>query len=307
MSHQHLMAELEQLVSEARNPKSMSIDLLPTQDILTVMNREDELVPAAVAHVIPEIAKAVDEIVRAFREGGRLIYIGAGTSARLGVLDASECPPTFSVPEGMVVGLIAGGPKAILHAVEGAEDDVEEGRRNLQEINLSAKDVVVGIAVSGRTPYVVGALTYAQSIGAKTISLTCNPQSTLVEMADIAIAPVVGPEVVTGSTRLKSGTAQKLVLNMLTTASMIRIGKTYENLMVDLTISNQKLEARAIRIIAEATGCSADIAESHLKKSGNNVKRAILMILTGMEAQDADLALTRHDGFLRKAIAEAQA
>lgn len=307
MSHQHLMAELEQLVSEARNPKSMSIDLLPTEDILAIMNREDELVPSAVARVIPEIAKAVDEIVRAFREGGRLIYIGAGTSARLGVLDASECPPTFSVPEGMVVGLIAGGPKAILHAVEGAEDDVEEGKRNLQEINLSAKDVVVGIAVSGRTPYVVGALTYAQSIGAKTISLTCNPHSTLVEMADIAIAPVVGPEVVTGSTRLKSGTAQKLVLNMLTTASMIRIGKTYENLMVDLTISNQKLEARAIRIIAEATGCSADIAESHLKKSGNNVKRAILMILTGMEAQDADLALTRHDGFLRKAIAEAQA
>lgn len=306
MSHQHLMAELEQLVSEARNPNSMSIDLLPTQDILTVMNREDELVPAAVARVIPQIAKAVDEIVRAFREGGRLIYIGAGTSARLGVLDASECPPTFSVPEGMVVGLIAGGPKAILHAVEGAEDDVEEGKRNLQEIDLSAKDVVVGIAVSGRTPYVVGALTYAQSIGAKTISLTCNPQSTLADMADIAIAPVVGPEVVTGSTRLKSGTAQKLVLNMLTTASMIRIGKTYENLMVDLTISNKKLQARAIRIIAEATGCSADVAESHLAKSGNNVKLAILMILTGMDTPEAEAALARHDGFLRKALAEAQ-
>ncbi len=266
----------------------MSIDLLPTQDILTVMNREMKLVPAAVARVIPQIAKAVDEIVRAFREGGRLIYIGAGTSARLGVLDASECPPTFSVPEGMVVGLIAGGPKAILHAVEGAEDDVEEGKRNLQEIDLSAKDVVVGIAVSGRTPYVVGALTYAQSIGAKTISLTCNPQSTLADMADIAIAPVVGPEVVTGSTRLKTGTAQKLVLNMLTTASMIRIGKTYENLMVDLTISNKKLQARAIRIIAEATGCSADVAESHLAKSGNNVKLAILMILTGMDTPEAE-------------------
>ena len=177
MSHLHLMAELEQLVSEARNPNSMSIDLLPTEEILRVMNRDDALVPEAVAKVIPQIAEAVEEIVRAFRSGGRLIYIGAGTSARLGVLDASECPPTFSVPEGMVVGLIAGGPRAILHAVEGAEDDVEEGKRNLAEINLSANDVVVGIAVSGRTPYVVGALTYAQSIGAKTVSLTCNPHS----------------------------------------------------------------------------------------------------------------------------------
>lgn len=304
MSHQHLMAELEQLVSEARNPNSMAIDLLPTEEILRVMNREDALVPDAVARVIPQIARAVDEIVRAFRNGGRLIYIGAGTSARLGVLDASECPPTFSVPEGMVVGLIAGGPRAILHAVEGAEDDVEEGKRNLEEIGLTARDVVVGIAVSGRTPYVVGALTYAHAIGAKTVSLTCNPASTLAAMADIAISPVVGPEVVTGSTRLKSGTAQKLVLNMLTTASMIRIGKTYENLMVDLTISNQKLEARAVRIIAEATGCSTEVAERYLSLSGNNVKLAILMILTGLSAQDADAALVRHDGFLRKALAE---
>lgn len=307
MSHQHLMAELEQLVSEARNPNSMSIDLLPTEEVLAIMNREDALVPDAVARVIPQIAKAVDEIVRAFRQGGRLIYIGAGTSARLGVLDASECPPTFSVPEGMVVGLIAGGPKAILHAVEGAEDDTEEGKRNLQEISLSSMDVVVGIAVSGRTPYVVGALSYAQSIGAKTISLACNPHSTLADMADIAISPVVGPEVVTGSTRLKSGTAQKLVLNMLTTASMIRIGKTYENLMVDVTISNQKLHARAIRIIAEATGCSADVAEIHLAKSDNNVKLAILMILTGLQVAEAQAALLRHDGFLRKALAEAHA
>ncbi|QIB41466.1 N-acetylmuramic acid 6-phosphate etherase (plasmid) [Rhizobium oryzihabitans] len=304
MSHQHLMAELEQLVSEARNPTSMSIDLLPTEDILKIMNREDALVPEAVARVIPQIAEAVEEIVNAFREGGRLIYIGAGTSARLGVLDASECPPTFSVPEGLVVGLIAGGPKAILHAVEGAEDDSEEGKRDLKAIDLSSKDAVVGIAVSGRTPYVVGALTYAKSIGAKTISLTCNAHSTLADIADIAISPVVGPEVVTGSTRLKSGTAQKLVLNMLTTASMIRIGKTYENLMVDLTISNQKLQARAIRIIAEATGCSADVAETYLSKSENNVKAAILMILTGLQLREAEASLIRHQGFLRKAIAE---
>ncbi|MCO5732388.1 N-acetylmuramic acid 6-phosphate etherase [Rhizobium sp. SSA_523] len=302
MSAQHLLAELQQLVSEARNPNSMNIDLLPTEDILTVMNREDANVPGAVAKVIPEIAKAVDEIVRAFRQGGRLIYIGAGTSARLGVLDASECPPTFSVPEGMVVGLIAGGQRAILHAVEGAEDDVDEGRRNLEDISLTAKDVVVGIAVSGRTPYVVGALNYAKSIGATTVSLTCNPLSTLADMADIAISPVVGPEVVTGSTRLKSGTAQKLVLNMLTTASMIRIGKTYENLMVDLTISNQKLQARAIRIISEATGCSADQAEEILEKSGNNVKLAILMVLTGLDRDSAGAALLQSDGFLRKAL-----
>lgn len=303
MSAQHLLAELQQLVSEARNPRSMNIDLLPTADILAVMNSEDAEVPGAVAKVIPQIAEAVDEIVRAFRSGGRLIYIGAGTSARLGVLDASECPPTFSVPDGMVVGLIAGGPKAILRAVEGAEDDAEEGRRTLEEIELSAKDVVVGIAVSGRTPYVIGALDYAKRIGATTVSLTCNPLSTLAEMADIAISPVVGPEVVTGSTRLKSGTAQKLVLNMLSTASMIRIGKTYENLMVDLNISNQKLHARAIRIIADAAGCPADAAESYLERSGNNVKLAILMALTGQDRADAEQALAKSDGFLRKALA----
>ncbi|MBT9369707.1 N-acetylmuramic acid 6-phosphate etherase [Rhizobium sp. CSW-27] len=306
MSSQHLLAELQQLVSEARNPNSMAIDLLPTEEILRVMNREDAGVPEAVARVIPEIAHAVDEIVRAFREGGRLIYIGAGTSARLGVLDASECPPTFSVPEGMVIGLIAGGPGAILRAVEGAEDDVEGGRRDLQSVALSARDVVVGIAVSGRTPYVVGALDYARSVGAVTVSLTCNPASTLAAMADIAISPVVGPEVVTGSTRLKSGTAQKLVLNMLTTASMIRIGKTYQNLMVDLSISNKKLHARAIRIISEATGCQVEDAERHLAESGNNVKLAILMALTGLSAADGEIALSKSEGFLRKALEEAR-
>ncbi|TRL40385.1 N-acetylmuramic acid 6-phosphate etherase [Rhizobium straminoryzae] len=306
MSSQHLLAELQQLVSEARNPNSRNIDLLPTEEILRVMNREDAGVPDAVARVIPDIARAVDAIVRAFREGGRLIYIGAGTSARLGVLDASECPPTFSVPDGMVVGLIAGGPTAILRAVEGAEDDVEGGRRDLEAVALTTRDVVVGIAVSGRTPYVVGALDYAKSLGAVTVSLTCNPSSTLADMADIAISPVVGPEVVTGSTRLKSGTAQKLVLNMLTTASMIRIGKTYENLMVDLSISNKKLHARGIRIISEATGCPVEDAERYLAESGNNVKLAILMALTGLSVEDAGSALTKSDGFLRKALEEAQ-
>ncbi|SIQ35232.1 N-acetylmuramic acid 6-phosphate etherase [Rhizobium sp. RU35A] len=306
MSSQHLLAELQQLVSEARNPNSRNIDLLPTEEILRVMNREDAGVPDAVARVIPDIARAVDAIVRAFREGGRLIYIGAGTSARLGVLDASECPPTFSVPDGMVVGLIAGGPTAILRAVEGAEDDVEGGRRDLEAVALTTRDVVVGIAVSGRTPYVVGALDYAKFLGAVTVSLTCNPSSTLADMADIAISPVVGPEVVTGSTRLKSGTAQKLVLNMLTTASMIRIGKTYENLMVDLSISNKKLHARGIRIISEATGCPVEDAERYLAESGNNVKLAILMALTGLSVEDAGIALTKSEGFLRKALEEAQ-
>ncbi|MGN7292694.1 N-acetylmuramic acid 6-phosphate etherase [Rhizobium sp. SAFR-030] len=305
MSHERLLSELDLLVSEARNPKSMDIDLLDTGEILRVMNDEDRLVPLAVEKVIPQITLAVDEIVRAFRQGGRLIYSGAGTSARLGVLDASECPPTFSVPDDMVIGLIAGGPKAILRAVEGAEDDAEEGRRNLEDISLTEKDVVVGIAVSGRTPYVLGALDYAKSIGATTVGLSCNPDSALATIADIAISPVVGPEVVTGSTRLKSGTAQKLVLNMLTTASMIRIGKTYENLMVDLAISNQKLHARAIRMIVQATGCAADIAEQALDDSGRNVKLAILMVVTGLPAGPAEIALEKAEGFLRRAIADA--
>lgn len=302
MSHEHLLAELKTLVSESRNPNSRTIDLLSTREILEVMNAEDAKVAGAVAKVIPEISCAVDETVRAFREGGRLIYIGAGTSARLGILDASECPPTFSVPDGMVVGLIAGGPKAIMHAVEGAEDDPDEGQRNLQDINLNEKDVVVGIAVSGRTPYVIGALDYARSLGCVTVSLTCNPKSTIAGMVDIPISPVVGPEVVTGSTRLKSGTAQKLVLNMLTTAAMIRMGKTYENLMVDLTISNRKLHVRAISIIAEATGCPSDLAETYLELSGNNVKLAILMLLTGVDAEAGRTVLAASDGFLRQAL-----
>ncbi|MBP2550967.1 N-acetylmuramic acid 6-phosphate etherase [Neorhizobium galegae] len=306
MSHEHLLAELKTLVSEARNPNSMAIDLLPTREILEVMNAEDAKVADAVAKVIPEIACAVDETVRAFRQGGRLIYVGAGTSARLGILDASECPPTFSVPEGMVVGLIAGGPKAIMQAVEGAEDDPDEGRRNLEAIDLNERDVVVGIAVSGRTPYVIGALDYAGTVGCVTVSLTCNPKSTIAGMVDIPISPIVGPEVVTGSTRLKSGTAQKLVLNMLTTAAMIRMGKTYENLMVDLTISNTKLHVRAIGIIADATGCTPDVAETYLKLSGNNVKLAILMLLTGLDAEAGQAILAASDGFLRNALEAAR-
>ncbi|GLS29074.1 N-acetylmuramic acid 6-phosphate etherase 1 [Mesorhizobium albiziae] len=299
-----LIAELEQLVSEDRNPRTMDIDLLPTADILRKINDEDKTVAAAVEKVIPEIAAAVDRIVIAFQNGARLIYMGAGTSGRLGVLDASECPPTFRVPAGMVVGLIAGGPKALVSATEGAEDSQQKGREALEEINLTAADVVVGIAASGRTPYVIGGLDYARKIGATTVALSCNPGSTIAAAADIAISPVVGPEVLTGSTRMKSGTAEKLVLNMLTTASMIRIGKTYQNLMVDLHASNRKLVARAARIVTQATGCTLEEARAALDKTGNDVKLAILITLTGMSLAEARSALEGAGGFLRRAIEE---
>ncbi len=302
MSDAQLMSELERLVSEDRNPRSMDIDLLPTEDVLRRINEEDGNVPAAVGEVIPQIAEAVDEIVKAFRKGGRLVYSGAGTSGRLGVLDASECPPTFSVPEEMVVGLIAGGDHALRHPIEGAEDDVEQGRKDLIEIGLTENDLLVGIASSGRTPYVIGALNYAKSIGAKTVALSCNPGSAIGDIADIAIAPVVGPEILTGSTRLKSGTAQKLVLNMLTTASMIRIGKTYQNLMVDMHASNQKLLARAARIVMQATDCTAEEARRVLDLTNNDVKLAILIALTGLDVDAARAALQNAGGFLRTAI-----
>lgn len=301
MAKSALMAELETLVSEARNPDTVEIDLMSTREVLAAMNREDSKVSRAVEKVLPEITQAVDKIVEAFRQGGRLIYMGAGTSGRLGVLDASECPPTFGVPPQMVVGLIAGGDHALRHPIEGAEDSLEEGRKDLERVKLQARDVVVGIAVSGRTPYVIGGLDYAKSVGATTVALSCNPDSTIARQAEIAISPVVGPEAVTGSTRLKSGTAQKLVLNMLTTASMIRIGKTYQNLMVDLSVSNKKLEARAIRIIVEVAGCTPEEAERYLAASDDNVKLAILMALTGMDRQTAEAALEKSDGFLRRA------
>lgn len=304
MAKSTLIAELEHLVSELRNPDTLQIDLMSTSEILAAMNAEDAKVATAVQAVLPQIAEAVDSIVEAFKAGGRLIYTGAGTSGRLGVLDASECPPTFGVPETMVVGIIAGGDRALRHPIEGAEDDRGEGRRDLEKVKLEARDVVVGIAVSGRTPYVIGALEYANEIGATTVALSCNPVSAIADIAKIAISPVVGPEALTGSTRLKSGTAQKLVLNMLTTASMIRIGKSYENLMVDLSVSNAKLAARATRMLAEVAGCSTEDAEKYLAEAGNNVKLAILMALTGMNATDARAALDGADGFLRRAAAD---
>ena len=230
--HGAVMAELERLISEERNSNTMDIDLLPTAEVLRVINREDRSVADAVGKVIPEIARAVDSIVDAFAKGGRLIYLGAGTSGRLGVLDAAECPATFSVPADIVLGLMAGRADAFSKASEGAEDNAEAGVEALKDIGLIRRDVVVGITVSGRTPYVVGGLTYAKTLGATTVALSCNRDAAIAHMADISILPVVGPEVLTGSTRLKSGTAQKLVLNMLTTASMIRSGKCYQNLMV---------------------------------------------------------------------------
>lgn len=292
-------------MSERRNPGSTDIDLMSSAEIVACMNTEDRTVADAVAAEAPAIAAAVDRIVAAFEAGGRLVYIGAGTSGRLGVLDASECPPTFSVPPGMVVGIIAGGDRALRTSVEAAEDDEATGAADLDAIDLTPRDVVVGIAVSGRTPYVVGALRHAKALGASTVALSCNPGSLIASIADIAIAPVVGPEVVAGSTRLKSGTAQKMVLNMLSTASMIRIGKTWGNLMVDVTISNRKLADRAEGILREATGCDAGEARRLLRESGGSVKLAILMQITGKAADAARADLEAERGFLRKAIERA--
>ncbi|RBM34595.1 N-acetylmuramic acid 6-phosphate etherase [Vibrio tarriae] len=304
MTNDALIAALSHLVSEGRNPDTMDIDLLSSQEIVERLNQQDKQVPLAVEAVLPQIAQAVDKITAAFKQGGRLIYLGAGTSGRLGVLDASECPPTFGVSDQMVIGLIAGGKEAMFTAQEGAEDNAILGAHDLQQIDFSSKDVLVGIAASGRTPYVIGALEYANDLGATTIALSCNPDSPIAEIAQIAISPVVGPEALTGSTRLKSGTAQKLVLNMLTTASMIRLGKSYQNLMVDVRATNRKLIARAVRIVMQATDCQREEAEALLKESHNNAKLAILMHLTGMNYEQATAKLSQSDGFLRRAMEE---
>ena len=241
-------------------------------------------------------------MVKRFKKGGRLFYIGAGTSGRLGVLDASECPPTFGVKDDMVIGIIAGGPKAILKAVEGAEDSPQLAVDDLKKINFNQNDVLVGIAASGRTPYVIGALNYANSVAATTVALSCNPDSEIARLANIQISPVVGPEVLTGSTRMKSGSAQKLVLNMLTTASMVRLGKSYQNLMIDVKASNDKLVARALRIVIQATDCDEEAARAKLELSHYDVKLAILMILTDLNLEQAKQKLIKKEGFLRLAI-----
>lgn len=296
--------DLSKLLSESRNPASALIDTLPTQQMLQVINNEDQKVALAVEQAIPEISQAVDLISKALQSGGRLIYSGAGTSGRLGVLDASECPPTFGSSADLVVALIAGGQQAILQAVENAEDNAELGASDLHAINFNARDVLVGIAASGRTPYVLGAMQYALSAGAKVISLSCNARSPMHELADINITPVVGPEVLTGSSRMKAGTAQKLVLNMLSTGAMIRNGKVFGNLMVDVEATNAKLVQRQKNIVLEATGCSAEQAENALAQSANHCKTAILMLLSDLDAASARQKLDKHQGFLRHALAD---
>lgn len=297
-----LIAQLDKMTSEGRNPKTMNLDSLNTHDLLKVINDEDKIVAEAVSEALDEIAQGVEAIVRAFKQGGRLIYIGAGTSGRLGVLDAVECRPTFSVADNMVIGLIAGGERALTHAVEGAEDNKQQGVSDLVQASLSASDVVVGIAASGRTPYVIGALEYANELGCHSICVVCNSNAPLMTLAKTAICLNVGPECLTGSTRMKSGTAQKLVLNMLSTASMVKMGKVYENLMVDLNASNQKLEARAIRIVMQATGCDKQTASSALEQANNSAKLAILILLTNTSAEQAKTMLEQSNGFLRDAL-----
>ncbi len=299
---ENLLQTLSTLITEQRNPNSMHVDSLSALEIVQLMNDEDKQVPLAIEKCLPQIAQAVERIVAAFQQGGRLVYIGAGTSGRLGVLDASECPPTFGVSPEMVKGIIAGGERALRHPIEGAEDSKAQAEVDLQTIQFSSKDVLVGIAASGRTPYVIGALEYAKSLGSVTVSIASNPNSAMANIVDIAIDTVVGPEVLTGSSRLKSGTAQKLVLNMLTTASMILMGKCYQNLMVDVQASNEKLKARAIRIVMQATDCDKALAEETLKQADQNAKLAIMMILSGLDRAQAEALLEKHHGKLQLAL-----
>ena len=299
---ENLLQTLSTLITEQRNPNSMHVDSLSALEIVQLMNKEDKQVPLAIEKCLPQIAQAVECIVAAFQQGGRLVYIGAGTSGRLGVLDASECPPTFGVSPEMVKGIIAGGERALRHPIEGAEDSKTHAMVDLQTIQFSSKDVLVGIAASGRTPYVIGALEYAKSLGSVTVSIASNPNSAMANIVDIAIDTVVGPEVLTGSSRLKSGTAQKLVLNMLTTASMILMGKCYQNLMVDVQASNEKLKARAIHIVMQATDCDKALAEETLKQADQNAKLAIMMILSGLDRAQAEALLEKHQGKLQLAL-----
>jgi len=299
--------DLSQMITEGRNPASQNIDELSTEAMLRVINDEDKKVALAVEAIVPQIAEAVNAICAAFQAGGRLIYAGAGTSGRLGILDASECPPTFGTPRDQVIGLIAGGHTAILQAVENAEDNREQGAQDLKAIHFSRHDVLVGIAASGRTPYVLGALAYANALGATTVALTCNPGSAMSQVAAIALTPVVGPEVVTGSSRMKAGTAQKLVLNMLTTGSMIRSGKVYGNLMVDVEATNQKLVQRQVNIVMQATACDEATARAALSACGGHCKTAILMVLADLDADTAKTLLSQHQGFIRQALQAAGA
>ncbi len=296
------MNDLSQMSTEQINERTADLDILPIREALEIMNEEDQKVALAVRKEIPQIEKAVQAVIESFNKGGRLVYVGAGTSGRLGILDAVECPPTFGTPPEMVQGLIAGGEKAFLKAVEGAEDSMDMGVDDLKNIGLNPKDIVVGIAASGRTPYVKGALNYAKEIGCKTVAIACNKNSEIGAIADIAIEVVVGPEVLAGSTRLKAGTAQKLVLNMISTISMVGIGKAYKNLMVDVQLNNIKLQKRAENIIMTATGVDRDTAKQTLEKADGSVKLAITMILLNCSREEAEEKLAEANGHIRRII-----
>lgn len=294
--------QLEKMVTEGVNRASLEIDRTSTLEMCRIINDEDKTVPLAVERVLPDIAAAIEIIHQQVSAGGRLIYTGAGTSGRLGILDASECPPTYGVAPGLVIGLIAGGERAIQHAIEGAEDSRELGVSDLQALNLTAQDVVVGIAASGRTPYVIAGLEYARQTGCHTIGISCNPGSAVSEAAELAITPVVGPEVVTGSSRMKAGTAQKLILNMLSTGLMIKSGKVFGNLMVDVVATNEKLHVRQVNIVKNATGCTDMQAENALQACNRHCKTAIVMLLKNVDVTTATLSLEQHGGFIRRAL-----
>ena len=298
------MEQINKLPTEQRNPNTADIDRVSTLEIVRRINNEDKKVAYAVERELEPIAKAVDAIQDALHAGGRLIYCGCGTSGRLGVLDAAECPPTYSADPGMVMGVMAGGERAMFKAVEGAEDNREAGREDMKQINLSAKDVLVGIAASGRTPYVLGAMAYAHEIGAKTVAVTCNKASEMNAVADIPIGVETGPEVIPGSTRMKCGTAQKMVLNMLSTGAMIRLGKVYGNLMVDVMPTNEKLVRRAISIVATAADVDEEVARRTLEACGFSVKTAIVMLVRGESAEAAKERLQETGGVIAKALGE---
>lgn len=294
--------EIKSLVTEQRNPCSGRIDVLPIEEALRIINEEDKTVPDAVRSEIPQIEKAVELVVASLGRGGRLIYVGAGTSGRLGVLDAAECPPTFGTAPKDVIGVIAGGRKALVRAVEGAEDDAQAGRVEIEKLGAGSSDVVMGIAASRRTPFVVAALKKAIELGARTVYLTCSPITEVTIPVDVAICPVVGPEVIMGSTRMKAGTATKLVLNMITTCSMIRLGKVYENMMVDLMSTSRKLKERSRRTLMISTGIEYEEAVEALRRSRGSVKKAIVMLRTGASLEEAERLLEEAGGLVRNAI-----
>lgn len=297
------MLDLAKLSTETRNPETMNLDQMTPLEIAEAMNREDARAVASVTEVLPQVAQAIEWATASLRAGGRIIYMGAGTSGRLGVLDAVECPPTFGVSPDVVVGLIAGGDGAFVKAVEGAEDSAQMGEDDLRAINVSECDVVIGLAASGRTPYVIGGLAYARELGCKTVAIACNRASKIGAVAELAIEPVPGPEVLTGSTRLKAGTAQKLILNMISTGSMVQVGKVYQNLMVDVQQTNEKLVTRAQNIVMAATECTRDEAIAALEQAGGHVKTAVVMIMAGLDAEGATDALAGAAGHVREAIA----